>query len=209
MAPNPNLNSRSFVSSSSSSSSFPTINKYAKYFDVDDAATMNTTIATKTTALEFSSSSENTNENKNTSLLTSSSSFFYNHDYDDELDQFWKNKKGDSFYDHEYDLDLNRYCKEQRILFLKRLSFERLYVLKTELGYSRQEINDAYVVVETLRKRNQQQDRLKKTTQTRSRGHRRLEYTDSDRSFFLTNYNQQARMIINQAVHAPPVRCWD
>mmetsp|Transcript_30240 Transcript_30240/g.34722 ORF Transcript_30240/g.34722 Transcript_30240/m.34722 type:complete len:207 (+) Transcript_30240:143-763(+) len=206
MTPNPNLNSRSFVSSSSSSSSFPTINKYAKYLDVDTAS-IKTTIATKTTALEFSSnSSENTNENKNASLLTSSSSFFYNHDYDDELDQFWKKKKGDSFYDHEYDLDLNLYCKKQRTLFLKRLTFERLYVLKTELGYSRQDINAAYVVVETLRN---QQEQLKKATQTRGRGrgHHRVEYTDSDRSFFLTHYNQQARMIINRAVHAPPVRC--
>jgi len=207
MAPNPNLNSRSFVSSSSSSSSsFPTINKYAKYFDVDDAATMNTTIATKTTALEFSSS-ENKNTNKN-NMLTSSSCFFYNHDYDDELDQFWKNKRDViPFYDHDFDRDLDRYCKEQRTLFLKRLSFERLYLLKTELGYSQQEINAAYIVVATLR--NQQQ--LKKATQTRGRGrgHRRLElkFNDSDRSFFLTNYNQQARMIINRAVHASPVRC--
>lgn len=203
MAPNLHPN-RSILSSSSSS--FPTINKYAKYFDVDaEAASMDAvTIETKTTALEFSSSSsETTNENTDAITLTSSP-FFYDHDYDDELDQFWKNKRGViPFYDHDFDRDLDRYCKEQRTLFLKRLTFESLYVLKTELGYSRQEINAAYVVVETLR--NQQQ--LKKPLSRGRNRRRRLEFNDSDRTFFLTNYNQQARMIINRAVHAAPVRC--
>merc|ERR1712238_13123 len=133
----------------------------------------NVTIETKTTALEFSGSGT-------TNVLTSSP----------------------FFYDHNFDRDLDRYCKEQRTLFLKRLTFESLYVLKTELGYSRQEINAAYIVVETLR--NQQQ--LKKPSRGRNR-RRRLEFNDSDRTFFLTNYNQQARMIINRAVHASPVRC--
>jgi len=192
------------------------------------------------------------------------SSYFYDHEHDDDLDRFWKKKKSGSFYDRDYDIDLHRFWKKKRdrnnvvefssssekknsttisSLFYDhdhdddldgfwkkkkrgrnnvaavavaaaaataagivlapatttgvRLQFspslERLLYLLKQLGYSRNDINEALLEVEKIRKH-----RLT----TRGRG-RYLVFQDSVRSFFLTKYNQKARMIINRAVHAP------
>jgi len=206
MAPNPDRNcSRSFVSSSSSSSSSytGTTNKYTKGLVLNDSSNMHTIETTTTpTALEFSRSSD---MKKRTTLITSS--FFYDHDYDDALDRFYNKKKSDSFYDRNYETDLFRFWKTHRSQFRERSSLERLQVLKTECGYSQTDINEVVWEVEKIR--HQQRLNKKKTTTTQSRGrdrgrrHCRFEYKASARSFFLTKYNQKARMVINRAVHAP------
>merc|ERR1719491_2740565 len=62
-----------------------------------------------------------------------------------------------------------------------------LYYLLHQLGYSLKEINQAILIVEKIREQH-----LKT---------RQLMFKDSIRSFFLKKYSQQARMVINRAVH--------
>jgi len=165
---------------------------------------MNTIETTTTpTALVFSSSDI---MKKKTSLITSS--FCYDHDYDEALNRFYNKKKSDSLYDRNYETDLFRFWKKHRSQFRKRSSLERLQVLKTECGYSQTDINEVVWEVEKIRHQ-QRLNKKKTTTTTKSRGrdrgrrHCRFEYKASARSFFLTKYNQKARMVINRAVHAP------
>jgi len=161
---------------------------------------MNTTeTKTTTTALEVSSSYDTKKKN----LLMKSSSFFYDHEYDAALERFYQKKKSASFYDRNRDHDLFRFWKKHRSQLMKRSSLERLHLLKTECGYSPTEIKEVVGEVEKIRNQ-QQRFKTKKTTTLRRRERgRRVEYKDSARAFFLTKYNQKARMVINRAVHAP------
>jgi len=164
---------------------------------------MNTTeTKTTTTALEVSSSYDTKKKN----LLMKSSSFFYDHEYDAALERFYQKKKSASFYDRNRDHDLFRFWKKHRSQLMKRSSLERLHLLKTECGYSPTEIKEVVGEVEKIRKQQRRLNNKKIPTLRRERGRgRRVECKDSARAFFLTKYNQKARMVINRAVHAPLV----